>query len=266
MAKTDSIVLHNVSKTFSGPSGDVRAVDHVDLSIARGEFAALIGPSGCGKSTVLRMLADLEHPTAGSVTIGGESPAEIRRRRMIGMVFQDANLLPWRTVRENIALPLEVAGKSASGRARKIDDLLELVGLKDFPDALPWQLSGGMRQRVAIARALVLNPEVLLLDEPFGALDEITRNRLNLDLLQIWSEVGITAVLVTHSISEAVLMSDRIFVMSPRPARITRVVDVNLPRPRTEPMQRSQGFFDLVAGTSEALYAPFSNGSVKEPA
>lgn len=256
---TDSIRLDAVSKTFPGPSGGVRAVDSVDLTIARGEFVALIGPSGCGKSTVLRMLADLEQPTTGSVSISGAAPHEMRRRRMIGMVFQDANLLPWRTVRDNIALPLEVAGKAASANARRIDDLLDLVGLADFPDALPWQLSGGMRQRVAIARALVLNPEILLLDEPFGALDEITRSRLNLDLLKIWTEVGITAVLVTHSIAEAVMMSDRIFVMSPRPARITEVIDVDLPRPRTAPMQRSDSFFRLVARTSEALYQPFES-------
>src|SRR5215217_4490674 len=251
------IELVGVSKTFPSPSGALRAVEQVDCSISKGEFVALIGPSGCGKSTVLRMLGDLDHPTTGSVTIAGQPPAEMRRRRRIGMVFQDANLLPWRTVRENIALPLEVAGKSASGTARKIDDLLNLVGLADFPDALPWQLSGGMRQRVAIARALVLNPEVLLLDEPFGALDEITRNRLNIDLLKIWTEVGITAVLVTHSLSEAVLMSDRIFVMSPRPAVITATIRVGLARPRNAAMQRSQEFFDIVAQTGEALYRPF---------
>jgi NitT/TauT family transport system ATP-binding protein len=245
-----------VSKTFGSGSSAVRAVEQVDLDIARGEFVALIGPSGCGKSTVLRMLGDLEQPTTGTITVDGADPADVRRRRMIGMVFQEANLLPWRTVTENIALPLEVAGKSVTG-ARKIDDLIELVGLQDFRNALPWQLSGGMRQRVAIARALVLNPEVLLLDEPFGALDEITRNRLNLDLLKIWTEVGITAVLVTHSIAEAVMMSDRIFVMSPRPARITATIDVGLPRPRGPETQRSQAFFDLVTRTGEALYRPF---------
>jgi NitT/TauT family transport system ATP-binding protein len=251
------IQLTGVSKTFASPSGDVRAVDHVDCSISKGEFVALIGPSGCGKSTVLRMLGDLEHPSTGSVTIAGSPPADLRRRRRIGMVFQDANLLPWRTVRENIALPLEVAGRAAGPAARNVDDLLDLVGLTDFPDALPWQLSGGMRQRVAIARALVLNPEVLLLDEPFGALDEITRNRLNIDLLKIWTEVGITAVLVTHSLAEAVMMSDRIFVMSPRPARITATIPVDLPRPRDAATQRSQRFFDIVAETGEALYRPF---------
>ena len=252
-----SIVLEGVSKTFVDGANRVHAVERVDLSIALGEFVALIGPSGCGKSTVLRMLGDLEEPSTGSVTIDGVSPGEIRKRRQIGMVFQEANLLPWRSVYDNIALPLEIAGKSAAPGARSIDDLLELVGLKDFRDALPWQLSGGMRQRVAIARALVLNPKVLLLDEPFGALDEITRNRLNIDLLKIWTEVGITAVLVTHSISEAVLMSDRIFVMSPRPATITTTIPVTLPRPRTAQMQRTPEFFDLVARTGEALYRPF---------
>ncbi|WEJ58718.1 ABC transporter ATP-binding protein [Devosia sp. FJ2-5-3] len=260
------IRLIGVSKTFSSPSGDVRAVDHVNCSINKGEFVALIGPSGCGKSTVLRMLGDLEHPTAGAVTIAGSPPADLRRQRRIGMVFQDANLLPWRTVRENIALPLEIAGNSAGTSARDIDDLLALVGLSDFPNALPWQLSGGMRQRVAIARALVLNPDVLLLDEPFGALDEITRNRLNIDLLKIWTEVGITAVLVTHSLAEAVMMSDRIFVMSPRPARITAVVPVDLPRPRTAGMQRSPEFFDIVARTGEALYSPFESDADGEAA
>ena len=203
-----SILFEGVFKIFPATGGDVHAVDNVDFSIAKGEFVALVGPSGCGKSTALRMMGDLEHPTSGTVTIGGVPPTDVRRRRMIGMVFQDANLMPWRTVAKNISLPLEIVGQAGSRNARKIDDLLELVGLSDFRDAMPWQLSGGMRQRVAIARALVLNPEVLLLDEPFGALDEITRNRLNLDLLKIWTEVGITAVLVTHSISEAVMMSD----------------------------------------------------------
>lgn len=257
MSTAISTRLQNVSKTFMVGAETVHAIDDVSLDISRGEFVSLIGPSGCGKSTVLRMLGDLEQPTRGDVTVEGGSPDQARRRRMLGMVFQDANLLPWRTVLENIRLPLEIVGKSASSRARSIDDLLELVGLKDFRDALPWQLSGGMRQRVAIARALVLNPKVLLLDEPFGALDEITRNRLNLDLLEIWTEVGITAILVTHSITEAVMMSDRIFVMSPRPARITATIEVGLPRPRTARMQRSPEFFEIVAHTGEALYRPF---------
>jgi NitT/TauT family transport system ATP-binding protein len=251
-----SIVLDQVSKSFGSGPGRICAVDNISISVGRGEFVALIGPSGCGKSTVLRMLGDLDAPTTGRLTVEGVSPSEIRQRRQIGMVFQDATLLPWRTVVENISLPLEVVGKAG---ARSVDQLIELVGLKDFRNALPWQLSGGMRQRVAIARALVLNPRLLLLDEPFGALDEITRNRLNIDLLKIWTEVGITAVLVTHSISEAVLMSDRVFVMTPRPAHIETVIEVDLPRPRSASMQRSKQFFDIVSQASEALYRPMDD-------
>lgn len=257
-----SIALERVSKRFDVGGQQVQAVADIEFQVRRGEFVSLIGPSGCGKSTVLRMLADLAQPSTGRVTIEGGLPSEARRRRLLGMVFQDATLLPWRTTAANIELPLEVVNRERVEAARPTEDLLKLVGLQDFRNALPAQLSGGMRQRAAIARALILNPKVLLLDEPFGALDEITRNRLNFDLLKIWTEVGITAVLVTHSIAEAVTMSDRIYVMSPRPARIVDVIDVALPRPRNAEMTRSPAFFEFVARTSEALYRPFEVASV----
>jgi NitT/TauT family transport system ATP-binding protein len=254
MNAADSIRLDKITKRFRLKDDEVHAVADASFAVRKGEFVALIGPSGCGKSTVLRMIADLERPTSGTLEVEGATAAEARRKRRLGMVFQEPVLLAWRNALDNVRLPLEIAGSAAEAGAGSPEALLRLVGLSDFANALPWQLSGGMRQRVAIARALVLKPSILLLDEPFGALDEITRHRLNIDLLRIWAESGTTAVLVTHSISEAVLLSDRVFVMSQRPSRIARTIEVTLPRPRSIDMMRSREFFELTSATSEALY------------
>jgi NitT/TauT family transport system ATP-binding protein len=240
------VTVDNVSMDFVLDGGTMRALDNVSLGLARGSFSSIIGPSGCGKSTLLRLVADILTPSQGCIAIEGLPPAEARRDRRIGFVFQEATLLPWRTVLANIALPLEIVGARPGVGAHSPESLIKLVGLQGFENAMPQQLSGGMQQRAAIARALVLQPDVLLLDEPFGALDEITRQKMNLELLRIWQETNTTALLVTHSIAEAVFMSDRVFVMSPRPGRIVRTVDVALPRPRAIEHMRSPVFSALV--------------------
>ncbi len=240
---------------YHGSGDSVIALERVNMHVPTGQFASIIGPSGCGKSTLLRLIADILQPHSGQVTLGSDTPRAARHDHALGFVFQSPTLLPWRTVRQNVELPLDVVGRNSTRRsARSTDELIELVGLRSFEKALPHQLSGGMQQRVAIARALVLTPDVLLLDEPFGALDEITRQRMNLEMLRIWAESGTTALLVTHSIGEAIFMSDQVYVMSARPGRIVSVVDVPLPRPRTLDMMRSHVFFDCVNRVRDGLF------------
>jgi NitT/TauT family transport system ATP-binding protein len=254
--------VENAGKWFDSRDTQVIALDRASLSLPAGGFGALIGPSGCGKSTLLRMIADITPPSAGTILVGNEPPAAARKAHAIGFVFQSATLLPWRSVRDNIALPLSIVGRRSKRIARRTpEELIELVGLKGFENALPAHLSGGMQQRASIARALVLQPDLLLLDEPFGALDEITRQRMNLELLRIWAESGTTALLVTHSIGEAVFMADSVFVMSPRPGKVSLTVNVPLPRPRTLQMMRTRAFFDTVNRVRDGLF-----GSEGDPA
>ncbi len=248
------LTVTNVTKRFDIASGAVEALRDINLSLSTGQFGALIGPSGCGKSTLLRLVADINAPTAGNITLDGEPPAQCREQHRIGFVFQDAALLPWRTVIDNIALPLEIAGKKATSAGHTPKELLRLVGLEDFAQAKPAQLSGGMQQRVAIARALVLSPKLLLLDEPFGALDEITRHRMNLELLRIWQATGTTALMVTHSIQEAVFMADKIFVLAARPGRIVDEVTIDLPRPRQVAQMDGAHFAELVSRVRHGLF------------
>jgi NitT/TauT family transport system ATP-binding protein len=251
----DDVVVSasGISKTFG--KGGVTALQEIDLEVGRGEFISLIGPSGCGKSTLLRVIGDLVPPSSGEILVNGKTAHRARLDRDYGIVFQAAVLYDWRTVAKNIALPLELMGFDRSTRAARVRELLHLVELSGFEKHYPWQLSGGMQQRVAIARALSFSPALLLMDEPFGALDEMTRERLNLELLRIWSELGSTIVFVTHSISEAVYLSTRVVVMSPRPGRITSIIPIDLDQPRSFETREDPRFFELVTEVREALHA-----------
>ena len=243
--------ISGVSKTFSGGTN---ALQGIDLTIEPGEFVSLIGPSGCGKSTLLRIMGDLIEPSAGTVVVNGKPARRARVDRDYGIVFQDPVLYDWRTVAKNIALPLELAGWDRKRRAARIGEMLDLVELNGFADHHPWQLSGGMQQRVSIARALSFDPALLLMDEPFGALDEMTRERLNNQLLEIWTRSGSTVVFVTHSIAEAVFLSTRVVVMSPRPGRISSVLPIDLAQPRTAATREEPRFFELVTKVRDELH------------
>ncbi len=250
---TGAIAIDKVSKRFPLPGNKdgVLALSELSLDIAPGEFVAILGPSGCGKSTLLRLVASLEQPSAGKVSVNGAAPNLVSGQHALGVAFQDHALLPWLTVHDNIALPFKIAGRRVDEPA--ITRLIELVGLASFGSARPRQLSGGMRQRASIARALVLEPEVLLLDEPFGALDAVTRRQMNVELQRIWSARQITTMLITHSVDEALFLADRVVVMSGRPGRILREVAVPFARPRDPSVMRSEEFHHLVDDLTAAL-------------
>jgi NitT/TauT family transport system ATP-binding protein len=248
-----AVSISGVTKVFNaGRADEVVALSDVDLTVGDGEFVSLIGPSGCGKSTLLRLIADLLSPTSGKVTVAGMPAATARRKQEYGIAFQQSGLFEWRTVQRNVELPLELRGMSKADRRARAREMLDLVGLSDFTGHYPAQLSGGMQQRVAIARALAVSPPLLLMDEPFGALDEMTRERLQTELLAICAQTGAAVVFVTHSISEAVFLSRKVVVMSPRPGRITAAIDVDLPA-RDEAVRQSQAYFDAVTSVRKAL-------------
>ena len=249
------VEVRDLSLVFDTDDGPVHALSHVDLSIRPGEFVSLIGPSGCGKTTLLRVIGDLESPTSGTVTVKGMSPREARLKRSYGYVFQAPALYPWRSIARNVALPLEIMGIPRDERRRRVESGLDLVNLTGFGNKFPWQLSGGMQQRASIARALSFDPDLLLMDEPFGALDEIVRDKLNDQLLRLWDRTGKTVVFVTHSIPEAVFLSTRIVVMSPRPGRVHDVVDCDFPRDRTLDIRETPEFLRVAHRVREGLRA-----------
>lgn len=249
------ISAQGLSLTFQTNDGPVHALRDVSLDITKGEFVSFIGPSGCGKTTFLRVIADLEQPTSGTITVNGMTPDAARRARAYGYVFQAAGLYPWRTIAGNVKLPLEIMGYSRADQAARVEKVLELVELSGFARKFPWQLSGGMQQRASIARALAFDADILLMDEPFGALDEIVRDRLNEQLLDLWARTEKTIGFVTHSIPEAVYLSTKIVVMSPRPGRITDIIDSPLPRERPLDIRDSPEFIEIAHRVREGLRA-----------
>lgn len=248
------IAVKGVNKIFNqGKENRVAALQDINLDITNSEFISLLGPSGCGKSTLLRLIGDLTSPSNGTITVNGKSAAEARRSRDYGMAFQQATLYDWRTVSKNVQLPLEIMNYPKEKREARAAEMLKLVQLEEFGKHYPWQLSGGMQQRVAIARALAFEPSILLMDEPFGALDEMTRERMQLELLNIWQQTKTTIVFVTHSIPEAVFLSNRVVVMSARPGRISGIIDIDLPQPRNYETREHPRFFEKITEVRECL-------------
>jgi NitT/TauT family transport system ATP-binding protein len=258
------VSIQKLSKVFG--RGNLTALKDISFDVERGEFISLIGPSGCGKSTLLRIVGDIIEPSTGAVTVNGKPARRARLDRDYGIVFQSPVLYDWRTVTRNISLPLEMLGWDRRRRAKRVKEMLQLVELEGFENHHPWQLSGGMQQRVSLARAFSFSPALLLMDEPFGALDEMTRERLNMELLQIWSEIGSTVIFVTHSIQEAVFLSTRVAVMSARPGRIAGIVPVDLPQPRTAATREEPHFFELVTQVREQLHAAGADEVLEEAA
>jgi NitT/TauT family transport system ATP-binding protein len=260
MSKTNETVVtaRELGLVFETNDGPVNALTSVNLEVRKGDFVSFIGPSGCGKTTFLRVIADLEKPTSGTITVNGMSPTEARRNRAYGYVFQAAALYPWRTIEKNIALPLEIMGVSKAEQSARIARVLDLVNLAGFAKKFPWQLSGGMQQRASIARALAFDADLLLMDEPFGALDEIVRDHLNEELLKLWERTDKTICFVTHSIPEAVYLSTRIVVMSPRPGRVTDIIESTLPRERPLEIRETPEFLEIAHRVREGLRAGHS--------
>jgi NitT/TauT family transport system ATP-binding protein len=249
---SDSIEIKSIGLTYKSSSGLIPAIDEVNFDVRKNEFISVIGPSGCGKSTLLKIIGGLLPPSKGDIIVFGKSASEARSKALFGFVFQNPVLLPWRTALSNVHLPLEILGKNSSDPEKPVS-LLRLVGLQGFENSYPRELSGGMQQRVAIARALVFDPEILLMDEPFGALDEITRDKMNIDLLRIWSETGKTVIFVTHSIPEAIFLSQRVVVLTSRPSVMKKIIDVKLPYPRTKETRETMQYIEYVREGRMAL-------------
>ncbi|MDI7860685.1 ABC transporter ATP-binding protein [Rhizobiaceae bacterium n13] len=259
-AQDSSVVsARNLCLTYETSDGPVHALSNVDLDIRKGEFVSFIGPSGCGKTTFLRVIADLEKKSSGTITVNGMTPEQAREKRAYGYVFQAAALYPWRTIEKNVALPLEIMGFSAAEKKKRIEQTLDLVNLTGFGKKYPWQLSGGMQQRASIARALAFDADLLLMDEPFGALDEIVRDHLNEQLLKLWKRTDKTICFVTHSIPEAVYLSTKIVVMSPRPGRVTDIIDSPLPLERPLDIRETPEFLEVAHRVREGLRSGHSD-------
>lgn len=259
------IQIESVSKHYGNPRDGVLALRDVSLDIRAGEFIAIIGPSGCGKSTLLKMIGDLLAPSAGHITIADKSPTAARRARECGIVFQSPTLMEWRTLARNVALPLEIVGTAHAEREQRAQELLDLIRMREFAARYPHELSAGMQMQVAIARALAYRPAILLMDEPFGSLDEITRERLGNELLDLWARTRVTIVFVTHSVGEAVRLSDRVAVMSPRPGHIERVIEIDLPRPRPAEIRDLPRYWELLREIRAELHLSGNgNGTASE--